>query len=220
MSSLNPYYTFNYSQPEEYRFSHDSVFLSRQVFDLTHSLDLTNIKVLDLCSGCGIVGLDFLFHRQKAGLSLPAKTDFVEVQDIYREHFEKNVFEFKTTAQPQAHLKLQFVNQSYDWLQNAECKNAYDLVICNPPYFRPHQGKLSNSEFKNRCRFFIDSDFENLIKALDNCCAPQAQVFILLNSLDDHGIDVETEIRQMTGNFKLKKLGLIRSTDFWRLEKN
>ncbi|MBY0451861.1 MAG: methyltransferase, partial [Bdellovibrionaceae bacterium] len=90
MTSVNPHYTFNYSQPEDYRFSHDSVFLAREAFTLTRGQNLANTKVLDLCAGSGIVGLDFLFHRAQAGLSLPSLTDFLEVQEIYRPHFEAN----------------------------------------------------------------------------------------------------------------------------------
>ncbi|MBV2168118.1 MAG: hypothetical protein KUL82_05355 [Bdellovibrio sp.] len=65
MSSINPHYTFHYSQPEEYRFSHDSVMLARKVFERVSASAMENWRGLDLCSGCGIVGLDFLFHALK-----------------------------------------------------------------------------------------------------------------------------------------------------------
>lgn len=217
MTSVNPHYTFNYSQPEEYRFSHDSVFLAREVFKLTRGQNLENAKVLDLCAGSGIVGLDFLFHRAEAGLTLPALTDFLEVQQIYLTHFELNTAAFKSASHTEA--RLQFIKANYEILQNSEYTDTYNLILCNPPYFRPDQGKLSDSEFKNRCRFFLDSDFENLVKSLENCAAPEAQIYILLNSLEDHGINIENEIQRISQKLTLKKIGLIRSTDFWLLQK-
>lgn len=218
MTSVNPHYTFNYSQPEAYRFSHDSVFLAREVFELTRDLNFEKSQVLDLCSGSGIVGLDFLFHRAKASLTLPAQTDFLEVQDVYRSHFTTNTAALKAATHSEPVLK--YIAANYEVLQTAEYQSRYHLILCNPPYFRPDQGKLSDSEFKNRCRFFLDSDFANLIKSLENCTAPGAQVYILLNSLEDHGLNIESEMRHLAQGLTLKKLGLVRSTDFWRLQKS
>lgn len=79
MASINSHFTFNYSQPEEYRLSHDSVFLAREIFEQLSALDLAGKRGLDVCAGCGIVGLDFLFHRRAAGQSVPEIFDFLEV---------------------------------------------------------------------------------------------------------------------------------------------
>lgn len=191
--------------------------MARQAFELTAKRDLTSSKILDLCAGCGIVGLDFLFHRHKAGLTQPLSTDFVEVQEVYKTHFNQNTNEFKKIIGTQPYLQL--INTNYENLQQPEYKDRYDLVLCNPPYFRLGQGALSPSEFKNRCRFFIDSDFKQLLASLEACTALGAEVYILLNSLSEHGIDLETEIRQFAPRFKSEKIGLIRSTDFWLLKK-
>ncbi len=217
MSSINLHYTLDYSQPEEYRFSHDSVFLARQVFELTQNKNLESFKVLDLCAGCGVVGLDFLFHRLKNKLTLPTETDFIEVQNVYQNHFNRNIFLLNSHFNQ--NLNLNFLSFNYVKLQSAMYFNRYDLVICNPPYFRLGHGVLSKSEFKNRCRFFIDSNFENLLKSINNCTKKDAEVYILLNSLDEHGIDVKSELNRVLINFEIRKLGLIRNTDFWLLKK-
>ncbi|ASD62959.1 methyltransferase [Bdellovibrio bacteriovorus] len=207
MSSLNPHFTFNYSQPEEYRFSHDSVFLARQVFELLNE-DLGTMTALDLCSGCGIVGLDFLYHCKSENRAYPSGFDFMEVQDVYREHFEKNRAAFGDNPP-----SVNFVNQNYESLRTAEFSGRYDLILSNPPYFRINQGKLSPSEFKNRCRFFIDSDFTNLIRGIDAALKPQGRAYILLRDLQDHGWNPLEEARRLlNGHREIKKVADIRGT--------
>lgn len=207
MSSLNPHFTFNYSQPEEYRFSHDSVFLARQVFEFLNE-DTSPLTALDLCSGCGIVGLDFLFHCKQEQRAYPAVFDFMEVQEVYREHFEKNL-----TAFGDHKPSVNFVNQNYESLLTPEFSGRYDLILSNPPYFRINQGKLSPSEFKNRCRFFIDSDFTNLIRGIDAALKPGGRAFILLRDLQDHGWNPLEEARRLlNGRREIKKVADIRGT--------
>jgi hypothetical protein len=91
MSSINSHTTYNYSQPSEYRFSHDSVFLARRVFEFLCESDIQTFKALDLCSGCGIIGLDFIFHCLNELGQSPLSFDFMEVQSIYETHFFDNI---------------------------------------------------------------------------------------------------------------------------------
>lgn len=193
MNSINPYFTFNYAQPEEYHFSHDSVFLARQVFELYFE-NLQESTALDLCAGCGIVGLDFLYHCKSAGKLMPAKFDFLEVQNIYREYFEQNLRSFGASLP-----SVNFLNQNYEILKSESYQARYDLILSNPPYFRVNQGILSPSEFKNRCRFFIDSDFKNLIEAINNALKPQGSAYILLRDLQNHGVNPLNEARKILG---------------------
>lgn len=207
MSSINPHFTFHYTQPEEYRFSHDSVFLARQVFELV-SGDLSSWRGLDLCSGCGIVGLDFLFHLKKAQLTMPAHFDFLEVQKVYQPYFEENLKNFGDGLP-----SVRFLNQNYESLKSMPDSEKYDLILSNPPYFRPNQGKMSPSEFKNRCRFFIDSDFKTLIEAIDQALNPLGRAYILLRDLQDHGWSPLNEARKiLAGRRDIKQVADIRGT--------
>lgn len=211
MSSINAHYTFQYSQPEEYRFSHDSVFLARRVFEIYAQKSVQKIKGLDLCSGCGIVGLDFLFHCQKEQQMTPASFDFVEVQEIYQAHFAENVKRFGPTSTP-----LQFLHMNYQELLTSSKK--YDLILSNPPYFRQGQGKMSPSEFKNRCRFFLDADFPTLLKVVENSLAENGEAFLLLRNLEEHGWNALKEAQKILSyKTKIEKIDDIRGTDLVRI---
>ena len=176
MSSINPHYTFNYSQPKGYRFSHDSVFLARRAFELERENVRDDWRILDLCAGCGIVGLDFMFHcRQNV-----ERVDFLEIQDEYRPHFEKNSAFVKCAR---------FVHGNYAEFKSEE---GYDLILCNPPYFRAGQGKLSPNALKNRSRFFIDSDFQSLFLAIERNLRGVA--YVLLRDLKAHGVNPLQEL--------------------------
>lgn len=209
MSSINPHYTFQYSQPEEYRFSHDSVFLARRIFEVLASEDLSQMRGADLCSGCGIIGLDFLFHCDRELQKNLHSFDFIEVQDIYLKHFEKNCEQLGDVK-----TRLKFKNINYSELASKQFENHYDLILCNPPYFQVGQGKLSPSEFKNRCRFFVDSDFYSLIKGIENSLSARGRAFVLLRDLEDHGFSYFEEARKaLSPEMKIEKFGDIRGTD-------
>ncbi|MGE0763563.1 MAG: methyltransferase [Bdellovibrionales bacterium] len=192
MSSINPHYTLEYVQPEEYHFSHDSVFFARKVFEY-HAAKLSpTSEVLDLCAGCGIIGLDFLYHCRKELNLAPKICDFVEVQKIYESYFTQNVQTFGPTT-----TQIKLIISNYAHLDPQ--KQRYDLILCNPPYFRTDQGKLSPSEFKNRCRFFIDSDFETLLTQTTSLLKPRATAYLLMRDQLAHRQNILQEAQHILG---------------------
>lgn len=220
MSSVNLHFTMKYSQPAEYHFSHDSVFLARFVFEWVQKNPGFKLQSLaDLCSGCGIIGLDFLFHLHQHNLAYPSAVDFIEVQNIYKDHFEMNQHEFKKHTQFDK-TQLDFLNLNYAELnQNPSFYEKYDLIICNPPYFQPGHGKLSPSEFKNRCRFYLDSDFKTLIQSIRFSLSNQGVAFVLLRSLADHDIDYDLKSLSETFQLDMQNVGSVRGTDVLRIQK-
>lgn len=176
VSSINKYPTFHYSQPDDYHFSHDSVFLAREIFE-RHNDKLTKagVKILDLCAGCGIVGMDLIFHQLKEK-SFSGEVDFLEVQEVYQIHFAKN----KESMQRYFPDK----SLSFNWIQNnyasIDSSKKYDLIVSNPPYFIVGQGLLSPNEFKNRCRFYVDSDWQTMVRFMQGSLNPNGEAYFLV----------------------------------------
>ncbi len=215
MSSVNPHYTFQYSQPDDYHYSHDSVFLAREVFKLIKNQKIRCESILDLCAGCGVVGMDLLVHLSKDPQTSNSVNaiDFLEIQSVYMEHFEANKQTLEKLLPRLANIH--FLNGNYNEI-TAQSKK-YDLIISNPPYFRFGHGTLSSSEFKNRCRFFIDANFRSLLECISFSLKSDGRAYILLKSLARHGIDIKSELAGFQLNLNIRHIGLVRETDFYEI---
>lgn len=98
--------------------------------------------------------------------------------------------------------------------------DVFDLIVCNPPYFLPGQGILSPSEFKNRCRFFIDSNLQNLLAGVYNSLKPGGVCFMTLRELAEHGLDILAEVRNFSENkLQMEDVAQIRGTHLLKLTK-
>lgn len=198
-------FTYNYSQPDEYHFSIDSIEMPWEVALHLKQLGVPHRgqwKALDLCAGCGVLGFELNFHLPEID-----HIDFVEVQEIYKNHFDTNKSMISNYG------NFQFLQKNYEGLLTEEYYEKYDLILCNPPYFQVGQGKLSPSEFKNRCRFFLDSSFEKLFEVLQHCLKREGSAFMLLRLLDDHGIKTLDEVQKLTrGLLEYKVIADIRGT--------
>jgi tRNA1Val (adenine37-N6)-methyltransferase len=188
-------YTYDYSQPEAYRFSLDSVYLAKEVAKMVPSeTAYSNFQVLDLCSGCGVIGMELHFHRPEL-----RSISFVEVQKEYKSHFDVNLKRIEK-FHPDQKLNFQFFEINYNQiLKTPSFAQTFDLIVCNPPYFFKDEGLLSPSEFKNRCRFFLDSDFSTLFEVIVYCLKPEAQAYVLIRKGDDHGRNPLKEISDILG---------------------
>ena len=213
MTSTNLYFTTSYEQPVDYHFSHDSVFLARRAFELIEKMKLPSENVLDLCAGCGVVGIDYFIHLEKNKRQLPHRIDFLEIQPVYQKHFAKNITQIPGLN------SFKFLNLNYEKVfAQPQLKGVYDLILCNPPYFNQGQGPLSKSEFKNRCRFFIDSDLNQLLLATKYMLAKNGIALMLLKDSKANGLRLEKTLQKYNELFQITKLEKIRSTDFYQFQ--
>lgn len=206
------YFTYNYKQPDEYRFSLDSIHLARFVASQLESRgDLDSLRVLDLCAGCGVIGIELSWH-----LRAIQQIDFIEIQDIYTDYFYQNIANIN---RPELQVRWHLLN--YDELHKKEWESQFDLIISNPPYFQQGHGMLSPSNFKNRCRFYLDSSFQNYIRALANSLANHGKAYFLLRPLNHHGLDLLSEVQEILKgtSITVKKISHIRGSDIILLEK-
>jgi tRNA1(Val) A37 N6-methylase TrmN6 len=158
-----------------------------------------DFRVLDLCAGVGVIGFELAWHLREL-----QQIDFVEVQTAYQAHWENNV---QMVQRPD--VRWRFFQQNYASFQCETAESKYDLVVCNPPYFRLGQGKLSPSELKNRSRFMMDSDWDQLWACLARVLKPQGRAAVLQRSLHDHGFDLRQETLSWLGRNSQAKLSLI-----------
>jgi tRNA1Val (adenine37-N6)-methyltransferase len=210
-NTLNTFYSYNYHQPADYRFSLDSVFLAQKVAEVlkTHHAP-EKLRILDLCAGCGVVGLELNFH-----LKALQKIDFLEVQEIYLPYFEKNVEQARS---PES--EFNFLNMNYADLLNETFNETYDVIVSNPPYFFLGEGLLSPNEFKNRCRFYIDSDFTKLIGATLYSLKPDGRAYILVRPGKHHGRNLQDEIKKISaGLASVQIFDEVRGTNIVELVK-
>lgn len=180
-------FTYQYTQPDEYHFSLDSIHFAEFLAQhLQGRSDLHKLRILDLCAGCGVIGMELSWYLREL-----RQIDFIEVQEIYAEFFHQNV---AIINRPELQLRWHALN--YDALIKPEWAKKFDLIISNPPYFQVNQGMLSPSQFKNRCRFFLDSSFANFIHAITNSLARGGEAYFLMRPLQHHGSDLFADIQE------------------------
>lgn len=147
----------DYSQPDFYHFSEDSILLANEaIIQIRDKCLSDNILGLDLCSGCGIVGMEIL-RSIKSNLEFES----MEIQDDFIPHFKKNIKLFNLDK------RIKYIQQDFSKASGKQYQNRYDFIVCNPPYFNPDQNRVSSNYKKNICRFFIHGNFHALIDFID-----------------------------------------------------
>lgn len=151
-----------FQDDELYCFTSDAVLLSR--FALVKKGD----AVADFCSGSGIVGLNLyglnknlidsvtLFEMQENLFNLSKKT--VEYNNLQK------VFNLEN-------IKLQDIGENY--------KQAFSLIVCNPPYVKKGSGYSENIDTVSVCKSELTLNLAELVYAINFCLKPNGRVCIV-----------------------------------------
>ncbi len=207
-------FTFQYSQHPEYHFSLDSVEGPRRIATRLNERGISSVdRALDLCAGCGVMGLETLFH-------FPAiqSFDFLELQAANQIHLERN------TSELQKQFSATTMNLNFgdfrNWNQTFGVQ-IFDLIVCNPPFFLPGQGKLSPSDFKNRSRFFMDGDPQGMVEAILGLLKPGSLGYVLIRDQSQHGLQMLKDIDVFCrGRARVEVLGPVRTTSLVEIHRN
>lgn len=134
--------TIEYSQPDFYHFTRDSIELA-----ITASKLYPNARcVCDYYTGNGVVGIEYSFRVEKL-----EEIIFVENNLKYQDHLEFNI----------AQLTKDYRTNIY-WSNHFPAFLKKDtLVLANPPYFIENEGRLPKNLDKRNCHFLEQQAWES-----------------------------------------------------------
>ncbi len=183
----------NYFQPDCYHFSEDSTLLAHFAHDCLPIIIKNNNKIIDICAGCGVVGLEFIRHRKESNLALT----FLEMQEVFYPYLEKNINAFRKI---QSAIKFDIKIDSF---VNVNISESFDIFFCNPPYFRFGHGKKPLSLEREICRFRSEHFLDELFNFIHNNISQNGSSFfsfptkyrcdLIDASKKDFSIEVEKE---------------------------
>lgn len=171
-----------------YRFTSDSVILAKFP-------NKKHKKVLDICSGSGVVGLHYL------GEYGAERVDFVEVQTplakMCEESLNLNGILEKSTVYN--------VN-----LKDFDGNNSYDCAFCNPPYKKADSGYLPKDTHLAICRAEVECDLCDIVKCAEKALCYGGRFYIchkperltdLLCEMRNHNLE-PVRLKFLTGKGK------------------
>lgn len=135
-----------YQDSEAFLFSLDSVLLANFV-----SLRFTDKKIIDLCSGNAPIPML---------LSFRTKANIVGVE-IQKEIYDMGLQSIKENGMGE---QISFINDDIKNLINYDYQEKFDVVVCNPPYFKYQEDSLVNKNaLKMMARHEVSINLEEVI---------------------------------------------------------
>lgn len=160
--NLNPWILIPRTETIEFLYDH-----------IKNNYDFNKKKVLDLCTGSGVIGLSIksLF-----------KDSFVTLSDYY-----EPVLEIARNNAIQNHLDVKVIQS--DYLDNIDDK--FDVIISNPPYIE--EGSLDvNAPFEPKTALFGGKDgldaYRKIFKRLDNSLNQNGLSFFEIESTNTQNV--------------------------------
>ena len=149
--------------PTVFSFSIDAVLLA----NLTY-LPIKKGKILDLCTGNAVIPL-FLSKRSQAsiyGLEIQERIFDMAKRNVEMNHLEEQIQPVKGDLKE---LPPELANQ------------RFDVVTCNPPYFRTDDGqkKINENEFLAYARHEILCNLDDVLKACSSLVRSKGKVSLV-----------------------------------------
>lgn len=185
----------DYKQPSFYKFNSDSIDLVKFVLEQK----VKSKRVLDLCAGCGVIGLEYA----QSCIQVEC-LDFVEVQEEFIEFIEYNIEHFNNKK-----IKTDIFHGAVSQFSSL---HKYDLILSNPPYFIKGEGRESQNQLKQLCRTFMIDTAEIYLQKITHLLAKNGKAFILLpNDIKSWGSLIEKYNLQKVENLNRASIYIIES---------
>lgn len=171
----------DYSQPAFYHFNEDSLKLVNFI-----AKDLKVIEhLLDVGCGCGVIGIEL---ARKISIK---QLDMVEVQEDFKSHLLHNLSLF--IPQQKNYVFITPLSKFVPFV-------AYDLIVCNPPYYLPGSGQANKDERKGICRSFQIDSWNELLGLFVRSLSPSGNAWVVIKNDKSLLKLIESEVRKKNLN--------------------
>lgn len=148
--------------PSVFSYSLDAVLLAH----FAH-IPITRGKILELCSGNGIIPILLSMRTQ-------VQIDGLEIQDRLHQMARRNIA--LNELDDQVTIYKGDLKEVYDELKQSH----YDSVICNPPYFpTPHKNEHNENEHYTIARHEVLCTLDDVVKACKRYVKPGGKVTLV-----------------------------------------
>jgi tRNA1(Val) A37 N6-methylase TrmN6 len=192
----------DYSQPDFYRFNEDSTALIKWI----QNSGLNPQSILDLGAGSGILGIEL------ARILKPQTLTLVEAQDEFLPFLNLNADRFLPPSVTPVVAMNKFSNFSSD--------TQFDLIVCNPPYYLPGKGEVSQNPNRAIARSFLLDSWPVLLAKISELLAVEGKAFIVLKSDESLLKIITQEIKNLNLSIKKNELHTVMIVELFRLNKN
>lgn len=144
-NDLLNYGLYIYQNDDYFKFSIDSVLLAEFV-----NLKLSDKKVLDMC--CGNCPLLMILSKKKQ-------------LNYYGIELQKPIFDLARMSVLENKLDINLINDNVKNMSNYFDRESFDIITCNPPYFKYTKNSLvNNSNEKSIARHEIEINFQEIVQ--------------------------------------------------------
>lgn len=173
-----------YQYTPGYRFSIDSVLLAH------YAKISAGEKVLDLGTGCGVIGLILLYRHFELDIQLTGIERQAELAALARENIEINGYQDQFT------LYNEDVADCRRYLQ----PESFSLVVANPPFYEPGAGRTSRDTQARVARQLDATGLDAFIEAASYSVKNRGRVVMiypaertphLIRSMSQHRLEVK-----------------------------
>jgi len=196
---------FDYSQPDFYRFSGDSIVLAKKGHELF--IDEVNEKqevtLVDAFCGCGVVGIEFLLllsNKEKV-----KEIYFVEKNEKMIPFCRKNFSSFLEKVNGE--VKSYILNEDFLRFGDKKIqKKSVSFFLINPPYFLFNEKKSSNNLDRKKARFFEqDVSLKEIFLKIDQLAQKSKVLGIVLYRKDQYEKKFLYNTNQVLKNISIYK---------------